>query len=89
MACNRLNQPLDIVELASMRKNAIAKLPTQRFGATVDRYFEQSGSTMWDFMQAGTYTLWHKDKMTIADFNNNGQFVDGLLDYAAEVALTQ
>ena len=89
MACNKLNKPLDIVELASMRKNAIAKLPTQRFGATVDRYFEQSGSTMWDFMQAGTYTLWHKDKMTIADFNNNGQFVDGLLDYAAEVALTQ
>ena len=32
-------------------------------------------------MQAGTSTLWHRDKMTSADFKNNGVFVDGLLEY--------
>ena len=36
---------------------------------------------MWDLMQAGTSTLWHRDKMTNADFVNNGNFVDGLLKY--------
>ena len=88
-ACNRLQSPLDIDKLGAIRTDAISKLPTQRFGATLDRYFDEEGYTMWDLMQAGTYTLWHKDKMTNADFNNNGQFVDGLLDYASKLALTQ
>jgi hypothetical protein len=39
---------------------------------------------MWDFMQSGTSTLWHRAKMTNADFVNNSVFVDGFLAYGKD-----
>jgi len=84
-ACAKLNTPLDIERLREVRQDAIPKLPPLRFGQIADRYFKDGGETMWDFMNAGTATLWHKDKMTVGDFTNNERLVDGLLDYAGKV----
>ena len=80
-ACNRLHNPLDMGKLATIRQNHIDKLPNLRYGEILTKYHEENGSSMWDLMQAGTNSLWHREKMTSADFNNNGLFVDGLLDY--------
>ena len=80
-ACNRLQKPLDIDKLGEIRGQAIPKLPPLRFGQILDKYYTDKGTSQWDFMQAGTSTLWHRDKMTSADFKNNGVFVDGLLEY--------
>ena len=84
-ACGRLSVPLDLSKLKQIRENAIPKLPQLRLGQIIDRYFEGEGSTAWDFMQAGTSTLWHKDKMTVGDFTNNEKFVDGLLEFAPKL----
>ena len=84
LACAKLNTPLDIERLREVRQEAIPKLPPLRFGQIADRYFKDGGQTTWDFMNAGTATLWHKDKMTVGDFTNNERFVDGLLDYAGK-----
>ena len=81
-ACGKLSVPLDLSKLKQIRENAIPKLPQLRLGQIIDRYFEGEGNTAWDFMQAGTATLWHKDKMTVGDFTNNEKFVDGLLEFA-------
>ena len=80
-ACNTLHNPLDMGKLASIRQNHIQKLPNLRYGEIMTKYHNEGGSSMWDLMQAGTSTLWHREKMTNADFNNNALFVDGLLEY--------
>ena len=80
-ACNTLHNPLDMSKLASIRQNHIHKLPNLRYGEIMTKYHNEGGSSIWDLMQAGTSTLWHRDKMTNADFNNNALFVDGLLDF--------
>jgi|TARA_Y100000310_G_scaffold204793_1_gene205040 hypothetical protein len=80
-ACNTLHNPLDMSKLASIRQNHIHKLPNLRYGEIMTKYHDEDGSSIWDLMQAGTSTLWHRDKMTNADFNNNALFVDGLLDF--------
>ena len=80
-ACNTLHNPLDMSKLASIRQNHIHKLPNLRYGEIMTKYHDEGGSSIWDLMQAGTSTLWHRDKMTNADFNNNALFVDGLLDF--------
>ena len=80
-ACNTLHKPLDMSKLASIRQNHIHKLPNLRYGEIMTKYHDEGGSSIWDLMQAGTSTLWHRDKMTNADFNNNALFVDGLLDF--------
>ena len=79
--CNALHNPLDMSKLASIRQNHIHKLPNLRYGEIMTKYHDEDGSSIWDLMQAGTSTLWHRDKMTNADFNNNALFVDGLLDF--------
>ena len=80
-ACNTLHNPLSMDNLSEIRKLFIPKLPNLRYGEILTEYHEKEGSTMWDLMQAGTSKLWHRGKMTNADFTNNACFVDGLLDY--------
>ena len=87
-ACNRLHSPLDMGQLATIRQNHIDKLPNLRYGEILTKYHEENGSAIWDLMQAGTSSLWHREKMTSADFNNNGLFVDGLLDYGKSLDLS-
>ena len=84
-ACGQLSVTLDLPKLEQIREHAIPKLPPLRFGQILDRYFKGEGDTAWDFMQAGTASLWHKDKMTVGDFTNNEKFVDGLLEFAPKL----
>ena len=84
-ACGQLHVKLDLPKLEQIREHAIPKLPPLRFGQILDRYFEGESDTAWDFMQAGTANLWHKDKMTVGDFTNNEKFVDGLLEFAPKL----
>ena len=91
-ACNQLQRPLDLDKLGELRNGNINKLPALRFGQVVDRYFKEheehrNDGTLWDLMQAGTYSLWHRDKMTNADFVNNSHFVDGVLGFASKIAV--
>ena len=75
-------------KLADIRQNHIKKLPNLRYGEILTKYHEENGSGMWDLMQAGTNSLWHREKMTSADFNNNALFVDGLLEYGNSLELS-
>ena len=35
----------------------------------------------WGLLNAGTNVLWHSNKLTTANFNNNSLVVDGMLEY--------
>ena len=83
-SCGKLSVPF-LPNFKQIREQAIPKLPQLRLGQIIDRYFKGDGNTAWDFMQAGTATLWHKDKMTVGDFTNNEKFVDGLLEFAPKL----
>ena len=84
-ACAKLSVPLDLPKLKQIRETAIPKLPDLRFGQIMTKYLAGEDNRVWDFMQAGTATLWHKDKMTVGDFTNNEKFVDGLLEFAPKL----
>jgi len=84
-ACDTLNTRLDMDMLSDIRKQHIPKLPPLRYGEILTKFHNTGGTTVWDLMQAGTNTIWHRpqreQKVTNADFTNNGVFVDGLLKY--------
>lgn len=83
-ACGKLQAPLTMEALTDIRKNHINKLPALRYGEILDKFHnkpEYKDGRLWDLMQAGTNTLWHKDKITKAVFDNNAHFVDGMLDF--------
>jgi hypothetical protein len=84
-SCAKLSVPLDLPKLKQIRETAIPKLPDLRFGQIMTKYLKGENDRIWDFMQAGTATLWHKDKMTVGDFTNNEKFVDGLLEFAPKL----
>ena len=72
-------------ELNAIRNVYIPKLNSLRYGEILTRFHKTEGETAWDLCQAGTDTLWHRNKrnakVTKADFDNNGYFVDGMLEY--------
>jgi len=73
----KVNNP----QLRDIRQNYIPKLPPQRFAQLMDEFLDKQDFTGWGFLNAGTNVLWHKDKLTNADFNNNRMFVDGIMSY--------
>ena len=88
-ACNTLRNPLTMENLAKLRNDFVTpkQLPNLRYGEILTKYHSgDHKNSIWDLMQAGTSTLWHRDKMTNADFVNNGNFVDGLLDYGKSLS---
>ena len=85
-ACGQLSVKLDMPKLKQIREQAIPKLPDLRFGQIMTKYLNGGNNRVWDFMQAGTASLWHKDKMTVGDFTNNEKFVDGLLEFAPKLS---
>ena len=86
---DKLNTRVTMDELTSIRNVHIPKLPCLRYGEILTKFHEKQGETAWDLCQAGTDTLWHRDKrnlkVTKADFDNNGYFVDGMLEYGNNV----
>ena len=53
-------------------------------GRVVSRYVAHEEPTLFGLFNAGTHVLWHRDRMTAADFGHNEAFTTGLLRYAAE-----
>lgn len=47
-------------------------------------YLLHEEPTRYGFLQAATWTFWHREKMTSTDFVNNDVFMTGLLEYAFE-----
>mgnify|MGYP003150247251 FL=1 len=89
-ACNQLQQPLGKSGLARVTAKHIDKLPPLRYGQItrqyeIDLHEGKHNGSAWDYMQTGTSSLWHRDKMTNADFKNNAYFVDGLLEFGAKL----
>ena len=80
-ACGKLQKPIETQDIANIRENYISKLPTQQFGQMYDKYLADKDYSAWGLLNAGTNVLWHADKLTTANFNNNSLVVDGLLDY--------
>ncbi len=74
---------IDMFSLEKIRKEYINDIPTQLWGSVMDRFLDKENSTGWDFLNASTDELWHKDKPTIASFNHNATIVDGLCNWIA------
>ena len=53
-------------------------------GQVVSRYVEHEEPSLFGLFNAGTNVLWHRERMTAADFGHNEAFTTGLLRYAAE-----
>ena len=80
-ACGRLQKPIELQDVANIRENYLPKLPTQQFGQMIDKYLTDKDYSAWGLLNAGTNVLWHSNKLTTANFNNNSLVVDGMLEY--------
>jgi hypothetical protein len=87
--CSKLTtDSININDMGYIRKKFIPKIPTSTFGKVVDQiyndeyYSKNQDITSWDLLNAGTHVLWHKEKQTVADFNNNDYLTTGFLEYA-------
>jgi len=87
-AIDRLYTPINMENLNVFRNKYIPKLNSLRYGEILTKFHKEEGVTAWDLCQAGTDTFWHRNKRNSvvkkADFDNNGYFVDGMLDYGRE-----
>ena len=80
---------LEMADLQRIRREALPDLSVTRWGQILDEFVGADGSsdeggtnlTGYGLMNAGTRTLWHRDRV-VSDYNNNQYFVDGLLDFA-------
>mgnify|MGYP003131460389 CR=1 FL=1 len=68
--------------MAELREEKLSEIPVTLWGKIVDRYLNKYvGGSCWDFLNAGTDVLWHEKKPTMATFNHNTYFVDGMMSY--------
>ena len=73
-------------ELGTLRHNYINDIPVQLWGNIVDRftnaehYQKHNG---WNLLNAATDILWHKEKPTVASYDQNAEIVDGLCNAIA------
>ena len=83
-ACGKLQKPIDNTEIKLIRENHIAQLPGTQFGQMMDKFYKDSDFSAWGLLNAGTNVLWHANKLTNANFENNTIVVDGLLQYGKD-----
>tara|TARA_R100000231_G_C5304153_1_gene158463 strand:- start:44 stop:973 length:930 start_codon:yes stop_codon:yes gene_type:complete len=88
-ACGRLQKPIELQDIASIRQNYLPKLPTQQFGQMIDKYLADKDYSAWGLLNAGTNVLWHSNKLTTANFNNNTMVVDAMLEYGKTLTLDE
>ena len=87
-SCNRLATTVDVSNLESIRTKYIPDLPSSIYGKILDEYWtDEYKSTAWDFLNASTKILWHKEKSTVADFKHNQYIVDGMFRYGRDNSL--
>jgi len=77
------NQDLDLDSLSDIRFNHISDIPKQLWGSIVDRFLQKNEQNGWQFLNAATDELWHKEKPTIASYNHNASIIDGLCNWVA------
>ena len=72
-------------ELGKLRHNYLKDVPVQLWGNIVDNFTNpdiprnpHTKHTGWDLLNTATDLLWHKEKPTIASYNQNQAIVDGL-----------
>lgn len=89
-ALKGLHKPVGLEDLAMIRNKYINKLNPLRYGEILTNFHKKDGKTAWDLCQAGTDNFWHRKKrnlkVTKADFDNNGEFVDGMIEFANATA---
>tara|TARA_R110000824_G_scaffold213650_2_gene399872 strand:- start:2256 stop:3053 length:798 start_codon:yes stop_codon:yes gene_type:complete len=79
----RLNEAqVNVDELSDIRFNHLSEIPTGTWGSVIDRFLHK-GNTGWDLLNSATDELWHKEKATVASYNQNATIVDGLCNWVA------
>ena len=68
-------------ELQEIRNDHIKDIPTQLWGAVMDRFVNKPVYNGWNLLNAATDELWHKEKPTVASNNHNATIVDGLCNW--------
>ena len=87
-ACGKLQKPVGNIEIATIRESYLSKLPMQQWGQLTDKFYKDKDYTAWGLLNAGTNVLWHANKLTNANFENNTIVVDGLLKYGKDTEET-
>jgi len=87
-ACGKLQKPIDNTEIKLIRENHISQLPGTQFGQMMDKFYKDNDFSAWGLLNAGTNVLWHANKLTNANFENNTIVVDGLLKYGKDTEAT-
>ena len=69
--------------LGTIRHDHLSDIPSGIWGNIVDKFSDPHGqyhseTSGWGLLNAATDILWHKDKPTIASYNQNASIVDGL-----------
>tara|TARA_B100000212_G_C27381953_1_gene537487 strand:- start:1646 stop:2428 length:783 start_codon:yes stop_codon:yes gene_type:complete len=73
-----------VATMSKLRQEKLNDIPVTLWGKIVDRYLENYvGGSCWDFLNAGTDIIWHDKKPTMATFNHNTYFVDGMMSYVS------
>ena len=72
-------------ELGRIRHDHLKDIPVQLWGNIVDNFINPDiprnphiKHTGWDLLNTATDLLWHKEKPTISNYNQNQTIVDGL-----------
>ena len=76
---NELNVNVDT--LGSLRHEHLKDIPVGTWGTIVDRFTHPkstNNTTGWGLLNSATDILWHKEKPTMATYNQNASIVDGL-----------
>ena len=71
--------------LGDIRHNNLTDLPVGLWGSIVDRFTRpnsENGTSGWGLLNSATDILWHKERPTVASYDQNAQIVDGLCKYA-------
>ena len=76
---------IDIEEISNIRHNHLKDVPTGVWGEVVDRFTDPRGdyhdtNNGWGLLNSATDILWHKEKPTLASYNQNASITDGLIN---------
>ena len=77
---------INVDMLGILRHRYLENLPVSLWGNIIDRFTdgaEYQDHTGWNLLNAATDILWHKDKPTVASYDQNALIVDGLVEAVA------
>ena len=71
-------------KLGHIRHNFLKEIPTGVWGEITDRFLDPEGeyhsdTNGWGLLNSATDVLWHKEKPTLASYNQNAIITDGLI----------